>query len=114
MNITDLCWLAGLLEGEGCFHVRTQSPIKAGKTYGPYVYPSITLLMTDEDVVRRAHQVAGVGNVIGPNQKSPDRKPYWTWNVTRSSDAKVLMRLLLPLMGYRRAKRIREIIGSES
>ena len=42
MKVRDLGWLAGLLEGEGCFR------LNRGK------YPVIALAMTDEDVVVKA------------------------------------------------------------
>ena len=41
MKTKELHWLAGLLEGEGCFTFNTYSPV-------------IMLAMTDEDEVRRA------------------------------------------------------------
>ena len=41
MNSLDWAWVAGLLEGEGCFSFASNG------------YPRITLQMTDEDIVSR-------------------------------------------------------------
>ena len=48
MDSKDLYWLAGLLEGEGCF----SSHRKSG-------YPSIVLQSSDKDIVKRAALLCG-------------------------------------------------------
>ena len=47
IKLTEIAWLAGLLEGEGYF------ALKRGK------YPTITLSMTDEDIVVKAAFLMG-------------------------------------------------------
>lgn len=98
MNAFDLFWMAGLLEGEGCFTM-------GGK------YPSVQCKMTDEDSVHRLAVAAACGNVTGPHaQPNPQHRPYWTWTVggKRAVD---LMIVLFPLMGDRRRGRILELVG---
>jgi hypothetical protein len=93
MRIGDLYWLAGLLEGEGCF------------TYS--CSPGIQLGMTDRDVVERVARLLE-RHVRGPYQYKANRKPvYYTevWGI----EAINLMGQLRPLMGARRAKKIWEI-----
>ena len=98
MNIKDLYWLAGIIEGEGSF-MFTQDH-----------YPRVKVKMTDEDIVRRCHAVAGVGTVSGPHQYGT-RKPSWTWVVQKTSDAAGLMMTLYSLMGERRQAKILETLG---
>jgi hypothetical protein len=100
---TELYWLAGLLEGEGYF---TANRSNGGK----YLYPKIELCMTDEDVVRKAHKVTGVGNVGGPypDKRQPHWKPTWRWSVY-GQKAFTLMDTLYPLLGARRQAKIDEI-----
>lgn len=45
MTPAEIGWLAGLLEGEGCFSLSQDRE---------YIYPVVRLQMTDEDVVRQA------------------------------------------------------------
>jgi len=101
-------WVAGLLEGEGCF--------KMHPTNKKYVYPQIEVNMADEDIVRRLREFTGVGNVQGPysNPKKPHHSPMWRWTVQRSKDATDLMERLLPFMGVRRATKIGSILNEVS
>ena len=94
----NLAWLAGLLEGEGSFQFRNGRSLR------------IQVAMTDEDVVRRAHQVTGGGNVSGPYVRG-EYKPQWLFTVTRSLDAYALMVALLPWMGARRRRDMTRLIS---
>src|SRR3990167_7223191 len=102
---SDLCWLAGLLEGEGSFRIATFRNTK----YGIYKYPQIRCAMTDEDVVMRCHQVTSFGTVTGPHSppSRAGRKPTWIWSVDKTKQVIELMNHLLPYMGTRRAEQIR-------
>ena len=63
--------------------------------------------MTDEDVVRRCHEITGIGRVHGPYLPSyPGGKPYWGWSVQSARDAYLLMRELYPLLGERRRRQV--------
>lgn len=89
-----MAWLAGLLEGEGCFHLE-----RARR-------PRMAMQMTDEDVVRRAHEVSGVGTVKGPYFPSAGNKPAWRWLVSRHEDVRWLLTAIRPYMGERRRAKI--------
>lgn len=103
-DASGLAWLAGLLEGEGSFTLARRG------CRGPY--PSVRLAMTDEDVVRHAAQVAGVGRIYGPYPpRSNGIKPYWSWHVQTQSDAAGLMMTMYPLMGARRQAAIRTTLA---
>lgn len=99
----QLVWLAGLCEGEAYFadHV---SDIATSSC-------ALRLAMTDEDVIRRAHQFARVGNVTGPYIKEGNRKPIWQWAVYDRRDLLPLLKSLRPLMGSRRSKVIDKMIS---
>ena len=92
----DLLWMAGLLEGEGSFIVRR----KKGA--------AIQCNMTDEDVLLKLAQCAGVGNVTGPYEPSgkSSRRKVWAWGVRRCLEVEALMRALRPYMGRRRQAQI--------
>lgn len=95
-EVCDLMWLAGLLEGEGCFTISKD---------GTYAYPIISVKMCDQDIVLRAARQLGAS---GTTRQEPRREG---WNVTYSAkigghDAEVWMRMLRPFMGRRRAAAI--------
>jgi|SRR5712664_1231726 len=95
MNRDDLHWLAGLLEGEGCFGFD-------GSHY-------VRLKMADEDVVRRAAGLMGGRAVMERSRKDPRHQLMWYVGVY-GGRARLLMEKLLPLMGARRAAKIRAVL----
>lgn len=114
IDIKQIHWLAGIVEGEGYFQpfFKGTRPEGAGIKY---VNPRIKVTMTDEDVIRRCHAVSGVGHVTGPvfpkyRKEKGYEKPLWSWTVSKTSDAMGLMMTLYPLMGERRQARIRDCL----
>jgi len=109
VTTAELAWLAGLLEGEGCFFVHTDKRRHPQGNRCPIVH----LNMTDGDIVRRAATITGVGRVGGPyaRKSRPHHKPYWQWQVWKKADALWLMKELYPYMGERRQVKIGEILN---
>jgi hypothetical protein len=92
---TDIAWLAGLIEGEGCF-----SRSKRG-------VPEIEIAMTDEDVIRRAAILmnSSVQKKHPPSWRTRNWSPQWR---TRAygNNAIEIMKLVRPHMGRRRTTKI--------
>ena len=103
ISTKDIVWLAGLLEGEGCFSLDGNGAKSRG--YGKLV---IVLQMTDRDVVARAAKILG-GPVAGPYRPKVSRKEVWTTRVWCRRAASWMM-TLHPLMGERRQARIQELL----
>lgn len=96
MQDKDLYWLAGLLEGEGCFTCS-----KRGTS-------SIQIAMTDKDVMDRVHNL--IGGHYGTYQGRPNEKVHYKVQLTRKSEVSSLGARLLPLMGSRRAEALERVI----
>jgi hypothetical protein len=97
----NLAWVAGVLEGEGSFLLRQ------GRR------PEVRAAMTDEDIIRRLHEVTGVGGAYGPFKKTFNGKPVkdsWVFSVQNQGEAYALMVALYPWMGQRRREQIRKAI----
>lgn len=90
----DLHWLAGLLEGEGCFTLH-----KSKKR----LYPKMQINMNDRDVIER------VAELIGKNVGGPYGTGFYTVQIV-GRQAIELMEVLKPLMMSRRKARIEEVI----
>ncbi len=102
MKRADLAWVAGLLEGEGCFTWKSKNRAQRSGL-------AVTCHMTDADVLRRLHRIVG-GTFHGPYTNGPrGRLPRFFWRIGGLA-ARQLMELLLPWMGKRRAARIEELI----
>ena len=92
-----IAWAAGLFEGEGCFFINTVR--KEGKSYR---YPCATLKMTDEDVVRKFHEIVGVGKVWRKPAARLGWKPQWDWRCHGSEETEKVFELLSPYLFSRR------------
>jgi len=112
MNLSkiDIAWIAGILEGEGCFMIYTRES-KFNNRWKPSSSPIVCLRMTDTDVVDR------VGMLLG---KEADRYSHYH-NISRGYKKAYRLRLVGPkaiglmmtiysFMGIRRRAKIKEII----
>ena len=104
----DIAWVAGLLEGEGCFSNR------ANQKNGTNNQIRIALEMTDEDVIRRAAKILH-GNVMGPYVRKSTHgsgfdKPMYRADWAGSRAAGIMM-TVYSFMGNRRQERIKEILN---
>lgn len=95
MTPTELAWLSGYLEGEGCFHFPETPCIQVGAT--------------DEDVVTKAASLMGT-KIYRREARKPGWKPCYL-AVVRGDAARELMVAILPFMGSRRSAKIREVLN---
>src|SRR5258706_14481281 len=105
LSMKDLYWLAGVLEGEGCF---TADRVK------DKCYPKVTLRMTDEDTVRKAAKLFGTNTHEYENNSENFIVTRKTKNIFQSSivgiEARGWMMTLYSLMGVRRQQKIKELL----
>jgi hypothetical protein len=95
----DLCWLAGLLEGEGSFMVGTPARPRT---------VSLSVNMTDKDVIERFASLV-ISGIQLSRLNVPNLKPQYRAQVGGGSGVS-LMRILLPHMGCRRREQIQRVI----
>ena len=93
----DLMWLAGLLEGEGCFRLKEYHR-KTGFAI------TLNLGMTDLDVVRKAASIMN-SSVLLRKSRDTKRKPCYTTGFS-GAPALMWMLILYPYMGERRKMQI--------
>ena len=98
MTDIEVAWLAGILEGEGSFHLMPSGSAR------------ISIAMTDKDVIEKIHRLLPKSRMYGP-VKHARRKPIYVINLNISSAVEETCRLILPHMGIRRAQRISEVLA---
>lgn len=91
---TQIAWLAGLFEGEGCICLRP------GGT-------RLTIEMTDEDIINRVAELTGLGSVIRLEKRKqkggkPNHKDSWKWYIGYREDVKNVLVAIYPYLGIRR------------
>lgn len=109
--MAEIAWVAGVLEGEGYFGLIPK------KTKSPEHYWEVRIQcnMTDEDVIRRLHELTGLGAVRGPLPVQKDHhKPAFSWTVNRRSEVICLLNQIRPWMGQRRKARIDDILHAHA
>lgn len=100
----EIAWAAGLFEGEGCLRV---SRNRRGN-----LSPMICLQMTDRDMVQRFKDILeGRGDVRGPWDKGPGRKPMYAVDICGRTDVKRVMQSFLPWLGTRRTAKAIEVLA---
>ncbi len=95
---TDLAWLAGIIDGEGCLSVGRNN----GKD-GKYIGMHVVLKMADEEAVRKASEITRVGTLKKHKPFAPNRRPLWEWQCS-SQQAACILRLLLPYLVTKRTQ----------
>ena len=99
----DLMWLAGYLEGEGCFTISINYTKNEGKSY------RILVTSEDIDIIEKASIL-----LIGYLRVTSSKPKHYhkTFYGTNVNGAKAIgwMMTLYSLMGRRRKKRIKEVI----
>lgn len=103
MKKTDLYWLAGLLEGEGSFHISSDENPR----------PTISLHMTDEEPVRRAASLMEISNRVykrPPSKDSFGKKDVWYISLTGAKEVAHLCRLIRSIMSPRRQTQIDAVL----
>jgi hypothetical protein len=103
MNINELYWAAGFMEGEGSFSLRDRSK----ETKGTCVTAKAS--QVNPEPLYRIKALLG-GQVYGPycnrpSMKARNQKPFYEWSVSGSRAAQIFM-TLYPLMSDVRKRQI--------
>lgn len=100
----NLAWAAGLFEGEGS--IGRHNLKRGGRPQW-----RMTMASTDEDVLRRFHEIVGVGHISGPYcHKNPKHKPYWQWCNIRRAWVFALLVAFWPWLCMRRREKAAQAI----
>jgi hypothetical protein len=108
----DRYWLAGYLEGEGYFSLRTYRDRRIK------FRPQVEVESTDLDVIERVQELWLARYSIGTkvySHKQSLKNAKIAYRITAQNDsARRIMQDLYPLMGERRQTKIRQILAEES
>ncbi len=94
ISVKEVAWLAGIVEGEGCFQFNRNTP-------------SIKVVMTDKDIIERVCSLFQCNLVYGG--KRGNHKPIFIAHVSSYKAAQWMM-TILPFMGERRFDKIKNVL----
>lgn len=92
MNKTDLAYVAGIIDGEGC--------IRIGQRKKNSNYVGVGVGHTNEWLIRWLHFSFG-GSVCSKKAWLPNQKPQWSWEL-RTRQACEFLKLILPYLKIKR------------
>lgn len=84
MRKTDLAWVAGIVDGEGCICIR--------KVKGRYYFLQLSVGMTDASTIARLKSFFG-GNIHTKPGKKVQHKTCYIWNVGSDQAVSCLKKL---------------------
>ena len=92
---TDIAFIAGLFDGEGCI---TYKQYMRKRKHNKKAYPTwsirIEIAMTDQSVLIWLNEILGVGTV-NPRKVKPGKKKQWRWRCSHRQ-AYFVARLIWP------------------
>ena len=88
----EWAWLAGIYEGEGSLAFTGKNSV------------TLHIGMTDADIIKRVHELAGVGTVYTFQRDST--KAIYAWRTGAAQDVKPVLEAIRPWLGARRAARV--------
>lgn len=90
MNLTEAetAWMTGLFDGEGCISYKHKNSV------------SLSIKMTDEDLIQRFHKLAGCGSLYYYDKA--DYKRMFVCEIGKGEDCRRLLLIMLPWFGKRR------------
>ena len=106
MKDTDIAYLAGILDGEGCIHIKRNKRKDCPK--GVQYQLGVTVRMSNESICQLYQKYFG-GRVYQCKKYKSYYKQLWQWIVT-SKQASAFLRIVLP---YLIDKKTEAILGLE-
>ena len=110
MTSVELAWLAGLLEGEGCFSALKPKPSALKKRPNAKRTPDVRVSMQDLDIMERVAALMGGRPIHRMKARNWARRDSYKVQL-QGQAALELMRALRPFMGKRRTAKIDEILA---
>ncbi len=88
LNISDLAYIAGLIDGEGCIYVTNR------KSRGRYTMSAgLNISSTTKNLIEWLHEVTGIGSITCQKRNQDRWKPMYKWNVAIVPSANLLSKL---------------------
>lgn len=104
MKQTDLAWLAGLYEGEGCLYLGKRITATKVNRKGENLY-QWDITSTDIDILEKAKTLVGLGKIVNIGRRQEHHKIKYRYRLYSAHEIYKVMKLLYPWLGIRRKKK---------
>lgn len=106
---TDLAYIAGIVDGEGCIMVHKTKVTKARRNTHAYYQPRLSVKMTDFRLIKWLRDYFNLGSLY--ESKYEDKKDILTWDV-RGEDARKVLTMLYQYLKTKQSQAFRAIEAS--
>ncbi len=89
MSANDICYLAGLFDGEGCIQIVSRASADDSRSYHTL---RLRIAMTDFYTIEKVYDMTGMGYLFVP-KILPGNKPVLVWTVDGSQAEQILKKL---------------------
>jgi len=96
MKKTDIAYMAGIFDGEGCIAIHDRKYARKDGTIATHAYAEINFANTNEWVVRHFLFNFG-GNVYLRKKQTGSTQPIWAWQICSKASITPL-KILLPFL----------------
>ncbi len=110
LNEVEIAWLAGLFEGEANFGLDSRSKKRYKVSTSPAI-PFIKIAMVDQDVIAKVAKLVKK-SYFSPSRKTSSGKVVYILHIGDRITLLYLLPRLLPFLGERRQKKVRECIDA--
>jgi hypothetical protein len=93
MNTTDLAYVAGIFDGEGCIGYYSTS-----KTGTPYYHALVNITMTEDTVVNMLPKLFGFGKISVHKPKDGTRRTAYQWQVGHKKQVREFLMAIRPYL----------------
>lgn len=97
LSDTDIAWLAGVFEGEGCIYAPSH---RRGAR--------IAIKMTDKDIIERIDAMFPCPRITPVLPRESHHQVQYAWTITKGDTIEEILELLMPYFGERRKAKGRE------
>lgn len=106
----EIAWIAGLLEGEGCFGLDNRAAKRYKVSTAPAI-PYVRVAMVDKDVIARLCKLLNK-NYFSPTRKTSTGKIVYIVHISDRETLRYLLPLIFPYLGNRRQQKVQECLDA--
>lgn len=90
MENTDVAWLAGIVDGEGCIHIRQNLPSERSKHRSPMYSLVLKVSMCHKKTIEHIRQIVGMGHISRNAVANPLHQEGWAWYAMSKQAGEIL------------------------
>jgi hypothetical protein len=94
ISISDICWAAGIVDGEGCITIHKRNPqAEKRATRSPSYRLDIRVQMVHKPAIERLQKIFGAGAIYRQSPTKNSKRVSWKWAVYGKECGRILVHI---------------------